>query len=240
MKLRFRGQHLMLLGGSCQLGQELIPLAQENGLTVHATHASPTGAQTLRRLLPETSIHHLDLGDPASVAAWAAHPLQLDYLVDLAHSTTEGLLLSLDPDQTQAQWLAMGARRQTVLQAVGRAMLARRFGRMLYVSSTAAACPAPGQGLYCALKRAIEGLYLTLGVEMAARGITTVVLRLGLAHAGRGAAFAQAHPHLPTVSPADAAALMLYLLSDQAQSIQSTLITHDSGLLAHKYPWNTK
>lgn len=235
MTLTFHGRHVLILGGTCELAACLVPLLLAEGLSVRATATAPQHAERLAGLLPAEHVLPLRLGDTASVAAFIEHLPPADYLVDLAHPRGEDLLLAQDPDVAEALFRAMGSHRLRLVQAVGRAMLARRFGRMLHVSSTAAARPAPGQGLYCALKRAAEGLYQALGVELAGRGVTTVSLRLGITDAGRGAAFLEKRPGLPGVGPQDAAAFMLYLLSDQGQSIQSTTITMDAGLLGRKY-----
>ncbi|HCF05126.1 MAG TPA: short-chain dehydrogenase, partial [Desulfomicrobiaceae bacterium] len=113
--------------------------------------------------------------------------------------------------------------------------LAARLGRGLDFSSTADAVPAPGQGLYSALKRAADGIFHSLGAELASCGVSTVSLRLGLTQAGRGAAFLEHHPNLPWVSAEDAVSCMVFLLSDQGLCIRLTSITMDAGLLARKY-----
>lgn len=236
MKLSFQGRRVLLLGGSCDLGRTLIPMLAAEGLEVWATAASAHGLARLSALLPPERILCVRLEEAHSVAALTENPLPVDYLVDLAHlRQDETLLLSQDPTTAHTTWMAMGAHRQHLLCALGRSMLARHFGRMLYVSSTAAATPAPGQGLYSALKRAAEGMYQSIGVELAGRGVTTVILRLGLTQAGRGTAFLQRHPQLPWVSPENAAACMVFLLSDRGLCICSTTITMDAGLLARKY-----
>ncbi len=236
MSLTFQGKNVLLLGGSCTLGTTLIPMLTAQGLVVRATTTTPSHQSHLEEFLPPERIVVLRLGNASSLAAFLEHLPPADYLVDLAHPRGEDLLLAQDPTVAEGLFLAMGVHRLRLLQALGRAMLARRFGRMLYVSSTAAATPAPGQGLYCALKRAAEGMYQALGIELAGRGVSTVSLRLGITDAGRGAPFLEKRPQLPGVNPQDAAACILYLLSDQGLSFCSTTITMDAGLLARKYP----
>ena len=71
----------------------------------------------------------------------------------------------------------------------GLTMLARRFGRCVFVSSSAAECPAEGQGYYAAAKLAGEALYRSLAVELSGRGITACSLRQSCLYAGRCAVF---------------------------------------------------
>lgn len=183
----------------------------------------------------------VDLADRASLESLRpALDAGVDYLVDLAHSDREGLLAATGDEAADAYFETNVAARMQLLKAVTRSMLARRFGRLLHVSSTAAALPAPGQGLYCAAKRAAEGLYQTLGLELADRGVTALNLRLGLVDAGRGARFLDRDDrrHSLTrwiVTLDQAVGTTLFLLSDQALALTCTTITMDAGLTARKY-----
>lgn len=84
-------------------------------------------------------------------------------------------------------------------------MLARRFGRCVFVSSSAAQRPSPGQGWYAAAKLAGEGLYRSLGVELAGRGLSACSARLSWLDAGRGHEFLSRHGQVARAMPAGAA-----------------------------------
>ena len=91
------------------------------------------------------------------------------------------------------EWAAVDiGLRARLVRAVGRSMLARRFGRCVFVSSSAAECPAEGQGYYAAAKLAGEALYRSLAVELSGRGITACSLpELAGCRAGCGISGAQ-------------------------------------------------
>ncbi len=237
MRLTFAGTRVLILGGSCAMGLALIDLARETGLTIVPTHSSESGRAALAERFPDLAARspRLDLADPTSVDALER---EADYVVDLAHARFEALMAaSTDAD---AYFAAQIAGRQRLLRHLGRAMLARRFGRLIHVSSTAACLPAEGQGFYSAAKRAGEALYHALGLELGPRGVTSVSLRLGLLDAGRGADFLdtanrRATIKAPLVTTDQAASTLLFLMSDQALAFTCTTLTMDAGLTARKY-----
>lgn len=165
---------------------------------------------------------------------------------DFLHGRFESLLPAAAPEDIDL-WAARDiAFRARLLRAVSRAMLARRDGRCVFVSSIAAERAAPGQGYYAAAKLAGEALYRAVAVELAPRGVTACSLRLGRIDAGRGAHTAHAHapdaplPNLPLpptgqpVSILDAVQTLRFLLSAPATAINATTITCDGGFGALK------
>jgi len=243
MKLDFRGKTVLVLGGSSAIGLALTGLLQEEGLHVIATHASARGRAAMHERHPDLGAASpwLDLGDKAGLACLTGIlETPVDYLVDLAQADREVLLAAAGENDVDAYFQAHLTHRLLLLKGVTRNMLARRFGRLLHVSSTAAALPAPGQGLYGAAKRATEGLYQSLGLELGARGITSLSLRLGLVDAGRGERFLDRDDRRQSltdkiVTVDQAAQTLLFLLSDQALALTCTTITMDAGLTAQKY-----
>ncbi|MDO5537256.1 MAG: SDR family oxidoreductase [Desulfovibrionaceae bacterium] len=157
--------------------------------------------------------------------------------VDCSHSRTESLVASLSPadiDRWALQDIALRAR---YLRTVVRLMLAQRQGRCLFVSSAAVDAPAVGQGFYAAAKAAGEGLYTSVGLEMAAHGITACSLRLGWLDSGRGRDFLADKKELcehliPTghlVGMDEAVSCILFLLSRSSASLNATTLTMDGG-----------
>ncbi|MBD3307246.1 SDR family oxidoreductase [candidate division KSB3 bacterium] len=57
-------------------------------------------------------------------------------------------------------------------QAVVKGMIARQFGRIIFISSQSGLIGIPGQIVYCATKGAIVNMVRTMGVEWAKYGIT--------------------------------------------------------------------
>jgi len=243
MMLDFRGKTVLILGGGSCIGLALTALLLDEGLAVFPTHASEAGKAAISQKFPELAGQSpwLDLHDKASQTSLA--PILeagVDYLVDLAHGDHEVLLAAAGEADMDAYFQDNLASRLLLLKTVTRSMLARRFGRLLHVSSAAAALPAPGQGFYGAAKRAAEGLYQSLALELGPRGISGLSLRLGLVDAGRGERFLDKEDRRrdlknKIVTVDQAAGTLLFLLSDQALALTCTTITMDAGLTAQKY-----
>ena len=164
------------------------------------------------------------------------------YFIDLAATRFESMVSAASPDAIMDWARDDIAIRARLLRAMTRAMLARRRGRCLFISSVAAGRPGVGQAYYAAAKVAGETLFASVGVEMARRGITACSLRLSWIAAGRGKTFLAGREQevaalMPTrrlVGAEDAIATMLFLLSDAAADINATTITLDGGFSVTK------
>ena len=234
----FRGA-VLITGGGSELGLGLARALRAAGaFPVSACQGEAGLARCRAEGLP-----CLPLGEPEDLPERCeALGQPVGHLADLAHSRLEGLLAGVSPDAIM-RWAAedIGMRARLV-RAVGRAMLSRRFGRCVFVSSSAAECPAAGQGHYAAAKLAGEGLYRSLGCELGSRGVTACTLRLSWLDAGRGLAFLEsrreeARRRMPIgrlVRLDEAVQTLLFLLSAKASGVNATTVTLDGGLSANK------
>jgi 3-oxoacyl-[acyl-carrier protein] reductase len=247
LRLHYSGKRALILGGSCDMGLFLAEAMTASGLHPLLTYRDARGkARIDERLGPPGPRHdtvHLELQ-----AAQKSDRLQelLDtgvaYLVDLAHGDLEGLVAAVDASAAGEFLHSHIAARAVVIQQVARSMLTCRQGRMVFVSSTAAGRPNPGQGFYAAAKQAAEALYRSLGLELAGRGITTVTLRPGYVDVGRGRRYlergsSQALSRVPlgrALTLAEVVYAIMFLLCDQAIGFNATTLTMDGGLSAGK------
>jgi 3-oxoacyl-[acyl-carrier protein] reductase len=247
LKLHYSGKRALILGGSCDLGLSLAEAMTTSGIHPLLTYRDARGQARIDDHLGPLGRAYdtvwLEL-QAAEESRRLQKPLErgVDYLVDLAHGNLEGLVAAVD-GSAAAEFLHRHiAARAVVIQQVARAMLSRRRGRMVFVSSTAAARPNPGQGYYAAAKQAAEALYRSLGLELAGRGITTVTLRPGYVDAGRGRRYLERHspqalarvPLGRALTLAEVVHAILFLLCDQAAGFNATTLTMDGGLSAGK------
>lgn len=239
MKPLFRGP-VLITGGSSRLGMALAGALREEGVRTLSVCRSEEG---LARCAG-AGLCALILGEPESLPERCRERLGEPpaHMADLMHSRFESLVATAPPEAIM-EWAAVDiGLRARLVRAVGRSMLARRFGRCVFVSSSAAECPAEGQGYYAAAKLAGEALYRSLGVELSARGVTACSLRLSWLDAGRGAAFLESRREaalrrMPTgrlVGLGEAVETLLFLLSASAASVNGTAVTLDGGLSATK------
>lgn len=239
MKPVFKGP-ILIAGGSSQLGMALAHALHEEGAGTLSVCRSSEGLARCE----EAGLCCLPFGDPESLPGRCQERFGEPpaHLVDLMHSRFESLIAGAAPE-TIMEWAAVDiGLRARLVRAMGRSMLARRFGRCVFVSSGAAECPAEGQGYYAAAKLAGEALYRSLAVELSGRGVTACSLRLSWLDAGRGAAFLggrreAAEKRMPIgrlVRMDEAVETLLFLLSASASSVNGTVVTLDGGLSATK------
>jgi 3-oxoacyl-[acyl-carrier protein] reductase len=247
MKLLFSGRRALVLGGSCELALALAVSLIKAGLYPILTYRSENGRQRidehLMKVQGEYEATYFDFGMPASIEAlFDALGKELDYVIDFAQGDFEAFIAAANQDDV-AQYVHENVTlRSRILKEASRLMLARRRGRFVFVSSTAALRPNPGQGFYAAAKLASEALYRNLGLELGKRGITTVTLRPGYVSAGRGRLFIEKNEKevlrlIPTgkaLSAEEITATIMFLLSDGAAGFNATEIIMDGGLTAGK------
>lgn len=240
MKLSFQKERLAIIGGSCEIGQILARQALQCGLKLLLASSSRESQEPLQRLFEseisqgavETAVIRLE--DPEShkvLDRFSPH-----YLVDLAQPDYEALTASADEEQVHRFFSASLSGRSALLKRSLRCMISQKFGRVVFVSSTAADRINPGQAFYSASKSAAEKLYEAAGIEMGRKGITSAVLRPGYIASGRGNRFRtgqEVEQLIPTgrvLNPQETAQTILFLLSDSALQINASVITMDGGM----------
>jgi 3-oxoacyl-[acyl-carrier protein] reductase len=244
VKLSFPGNHALILGGSCRLGRETARLLADAdvGVTITCRNHGRI-AEIQSQFDPHTRFVPLDFNYPEDLDPFMVQlEPSTEMVVDLVHGDLERLVGSVTDEEAFGYFQANVAFRAALLKRLARHMLGRRRGRLVYVSSTAAGCPNPGQGFYAAAKLACEGLYRNLGIEMAAKGISAVIVRPGYVDAGRGGRFVAGlgesnDGKLPSgwvLTAGQVAGQIVYLLSEQAQGLNATVVTLDGGLTASK------
>jgi len=233
----------LVLGGTCDLALSLAPMLMAKGIHPVMTWRNAAGRERIESHLTDWQGQYesvrLDLNDINSFDSLLPQPF--DSLVDFAHGHYESFVSGADAERVSHYFMENIASRAVLLKHITRMMMVRKQGRLVYVSSSAAELPAPGQGFYGAAKRASEALYQNCGLELGKRGITTVVLRIGYTDAGRGRVFLQNRPEalkqVPVERPMTVQEIgetIIFLLSHGARGINASVLTMDGGLSAGK------
>ncbi|HEY8544634.1 MAG TPA: SDR family NAD(P)-dependent oxidoreductase, partial [Acidimicrobiales bacterium] len=159
----------VVFGASGAIGSATVAGLVDRGWTVVAHHRSgpaPTGAATVVRA---------DLTDWPATRAAAAEVLERhgppDLVVNCAGRRDDGLLVAQAPER----WTSVLHDNVTVayhpLRALLPAMVRRRSGAVVQVSSVAGLVASPGQSAYAAAKAAVIAMLRTLAAEYGRRGL---------------------------------------------------------------------
>ena len=123
---------------------------------------------------------------------------------------------------------------------LSRSMMLNRTGRIINISSIIANTGFNGLSVYAASKAALEGFTRSLSREVGKAGITVNCVAPGymqteMTSSLQGDKLESVKRRSPLgrlASPSDAASAVLYLLSEQAQSMTGTVMTVDAGSTA--------
>jgi 3-oxoacyl-[acyl-carrier protein] reductase len=115
-------------------------------------------------------------------------------------------------------------------------MMATRWGRIINITSVAALTGNRGQANYAAAKAGLHGATKSLAIELASRGITVNAVAPGIIATAMTAglfdkeAMARLVPMKRAGTPAEVAALVAFLASEQAGYISGQVISINGAM----------
>ncbi len=246
--MRFAGKCVLVTGGSRGIGRAIVEsFAREGANVAFVYHSNQAAADALAASLADTPGEILplqcDVADHEQVLAAVEQVVtrwnRLDVLVNNAGIIKDGLLATM----SYADWNRVI---QTNLNSVYsfchaaiRPMMSQRYGRIVNMSSVAAEFANSGQANYAASKGGIQGLTRCLATEVARRNITVNAVAPGfietdmteaVVNAVGAAEMKKKIPSRRLGSPADIAAAVLFLASDDASYITGQILKVDGGL----------
>lgn len=246
MDREFEGRACLITGASQGIGEAIaLRLAEEGCNLVLASRrldACEAVAASAREHDVKAVAVEMDVADGDSVATAVEAALEahegIDFLVNNAGVTRDNLLVRMEPEDWEdvLRTNLMGVYHCT--KAVLRSMIRRRRGRVVSISSVVGLLGNPGQTAYAASKSGIHGFTKSLAREVASRGITVNAVAPGYISTEMTAALPEAArdlllEHIPLGrlgSGADVAAVVKFLLSDDAAYITGQVICVDGGM----------
>jgi 3-oxoacyl-[acyl-carrier protein] reductase len=245
--MQFSGKTALVTGASRGIGRAIAVALAKGGATVFCTSTKDGGcADTLAAVaaLGAGSAQALvvDVASAPAVETLAKTVLEragkLDFLVNNAGITRDGLFLRMDADDFDAV-LATNLRGSfLVCKAFARAMAKARGGRIINIGSVVGLTGNAGQANYAASKAGLIGLSKSLAQEFGGRGITVNTIAPGFIDTDMTAvltaevkdAMLKQIPLARFGTPEDIAQAVNFLCSDAGSYITGQTLVVDGGM----------
>jgi 3-oxoacyl-[acyl-carrier protein] reductase len=173
------GKVALVTGASRGIGAAIAQKLAEAGATVVGTATSDSGAEAISgRFTGDLKGEgmKLDVGDSADVDAFMKALTEKygspDILVNNAGITKDGLMMRMKEDQWDAVINTNLNSIYRMTKAASKAMMKKRWGRIISISSVVGSMGNAGQTNYAAAKAGLEGFTRAYAREVGSRGIT--------------------------------------------------------------------
>ena len=243
--LDLTGKTAIVTGASRGIGRGIATLLASRGAHVVAGARGQNAADTVTEIQQaggRAELVSVDVTEVASVEALVSGTLErhgrIDILINNAGITRDTLMLRMkrgDWDDVLATNLTSAF---TTVQAVLKPMIKQRGGRIISISSVVGQTGNAGQANYAASKAGLIGFSKALAREVASRNITVNVVTPGLIATDMTKAisdkaqddWAAAIPLGRLGTPADVAAAVCFLASDEASYITGQVLAVNGGM----------
>lgn len=241
MELGLSGRRALVMGGSSGLGKAIAQaLIKEGARTVICARGAERLAAAAAQIGAQGIVADVTL--PGAAAALVVESEKrlgpLDVLVVNTGGPPPGLFADLSEAAWRTAFESLWISSVGAMRAALPGMRARRWGRVILVTSVAAREPVANLMLSNSLRAGLHGLVNALSREVAADGVTINALMPGYTLTERLAELKLDEAELATQIPAgrlgraeDFAAVAAFLASEQANYLTGQAVACDGGLL---------
>ena len=239
------GRVAVVTGASRGIGRAIAQLLAARGATVVAAARGENAravADEITAAGGRCEAVALDVTAPGSaeeaVGGVMARHSRLDILVNNAGIAKDQLMLRMKRDDWDAVLATNLTAAFALTQAALKPMIRQRGGRIISVSSVVGQAGNAGQANYAASKAGLIGFSKSVALEVASRGITVNVVAPGLIETDMTRAITDAarqewESRIPLKrlgTPADIAAAVCFLASDEASYITGQVVAVNGGM----------
>jgi 3-oxoacyl-[acyl-carrier protein] reductase len=239
------GKIAIVTGASRGIGRAIASVLASRGALVIAAARADNAAPVVSEIQQaggRAEVASVDVTDSAAVNAAISAALdrhgRIDILVNNAGIARDQLMLRLKREDWDAVLATNLTAAYTCSQAVLRPMIKQRGGRIISISSVVGQMGNAGQANYAASKAGLIGFTKALAREVASRGITVNAVTPGLIETDMTRAmtdksqeeWASAIPLGRPGTPADVAAAVCFLASDEAAYITGQVLAVNGGM----------
>jgi len=244
--MTFNNRTALVTGAGRGIGKAIAELLAKNGVNVICVSKSPESCGAVAAAITaaggKAKAVPVDVSDGAAVTKAAEELLKeygkIDILVNNAGITRDGLLARMSEDD----WNAVIQTNLTSAfhwsKAIGWPMCRARYGRIVNIASVVGIVGNAGQANYAAAKGGMIAFTKAIAKEFAKRGVTANVVAPGFIKTDMTAvlgeevqkAAASVIPMQRFGEPADIAAAVAFLCSEEANYITGQVFTVDGGM----------
>ncbi len=246
------GRHALVTGGGRGIGRAVSAALSQAGASVTVLGRQRAALDDAVAQNDAAGIIVADVTDPAAISAGVTEAVSargpFDILVANAGGAETGPFAKTEAAQFQRMFDLNVLGIVHPARALLGDMIARKFGRIVAVASTAGLKGYPYVSAYCTAKHAVVGLVRSLALETARTGVTVnavcpgytdtdlvrdsveaVSNKTGKSHEDVVASYVKDMPVGRLIRPDEVAAAVLYLCSTEAGAVTGTAMTVAGG-----------
>jgi 3-oxoacyl-[acyl-carrier protein] reductase len=239
------GKTAIVTGASRGIGRGIATQLAARGARVVAAARAENAAETVAQIQQAggaAELASVDVTDAAAIDTLVRGTLErhgrIDILVNNAGIARDNLMLRMKRDEWDDVLNTNLTAAFAIAQAVLRPMIKQRAGRIISISSVVGQMGNAGQANYAASKAGLIGFSKALAKEVASRNITVNVITPGLIETDMTKAISEraqgdwsaAIPLGRLGTPADIAAAVCFLASDEASYITGQVLAVNGGM----------